>query len=99
MTGLRKAAEAAREALARVPAGLTASYDEKDAEWRGHDKAGDRANKTVREVRDQCAAALAALSAALEGEGWRGMDTIPQNGDYVLILFPQSNIPTPPAGE
>ena len=69
MTGLRKAAEAAREALARVPAGLTASYDEKDAEWRGHDKAGDRANKTVREVRDQCAAALAALSAALEGEG------------------------------
>ena len=68
MTGLRKAAEAAREALARVPAGLTASYDEKDAEWRGHDKAGDRANKTVREVRDQCAAALAALSAALERE-------------------------------
>ena len=39
--------------------------------------------------------ALAALSAALEGEGWRGMDTIPQNGDYVLILFPQSNIPIP----
>ena len=67
MTGLRKAAEAAREALARVPAGPTASYDEKDAEWRGHDKAGDRANKTVREVRDQCAAALAALSAALRG--------------------------------
>ena len=65
MTDLRKAAEGAREALRSVPAGLTASYEEKDAEWRGHDRAGDKANKIVREVRDKCAAAHAALDAAL----------------------------------